>query len=56
MTFTTIICGLLSVARTQEAFDFLHCIMLEQGVRPGVVTYNTVLHGVIDKVEVALFI
>ncbi|GMY31974.1 Plastidial pyruvate kinase 2 [Fagus crenata] len=25
--------------------------MLEQGVRPGVVTYNAVLHGVIDKVE-----
>jgi pentatricopeptide repeat protein len=51
VTFTTIICGLLTVARTQEAFDFLHRIMLEQGVRPGVVTYNAVLHGVIDKVE-----
>ena len=51
MTFTTIICGLLSAARTQEAFDFLHRIMLKQGVRPGVVTYNAVLHGVIDKVE-----
>ncbi|GMY31906.1 Plastidial pyruvate kinase 2 [Fagus crenata] len=25
--------------------------MLEQGVRPGVVTYNAVLHGIIDKVE-----
>ena len=45
VTFTTIIPGLLKDGIIQEAFEFLYHVMPERGVRPGVVTYNAVLHG-----------
>ena len=45
VTFTTIIQVLSKVGITQEDFEFLYHVMPNGGVRPGVVTYNVVLHG-----------
>ena len=45
VTFTTILQVLSKVGITREAFEFLYHVMPERGVRPGVVTYNAVFHG-----------
>ncbi|KAF8398273.1 hypothetical protein HHK36_017200 [Tetracentron sinense] len=56
VTFTTIMCGILSIGRTEEALDLLNQKMPEQDLSPGVVTYNAVLRGLckLSKIDEAM--